>query len=96
MEVIPVVYMLKCVILAKYNSCDQTLACILSGKPTDIECCGRACPSQLPRGTRDHPAPVWFLQMFSAALSLYQQIQRRNGLSCTFYSVYYSAFLINC
>lgn len=36
MEVIPVVYTLKCVILAKYNSCDQTLSCVLSGKPTAL------------------------------------------------------------
>lgn len=34
MEVIPVVYTLKCVILAKYNSCDQTLSCVLRGEPT--------------------------------------------------------------
>lgn len=36
MEVIPVVYMLKCVILAKYNSRDQTLPCILSGRTTAL------------------------------------------------------------
>lgn len=45
MEVIPVVYTLKYVILAKYNSCDQT--CILSGQTTSGECCGRAQASQL-------------------------------------------------
>lgn len=60
MEVIPVVYTLKCVILAKYNSCDQTLSCVLRGEPTGpIGCCRTAHMSRLLPGARELQAPLW-------------------------------------
>lgn len=101
MEVIRVVYMLKCVILAKYNSCDQT--CIRGEKTTAGECCGRTQPSHLLQRCQGPPRThLLTLGSFSHhsstsnALSLYQLIKRRNGLPCAFYSVYLNAFLVYC
>lgn len=59
MEVIPVVYTLKCVILAKYNSCDQTLSCVLRGEPTaPLGAAGQPiCPGcSQGRGSSRHPS----------------------------------------
>lgn len=80
MEVIPAVYMLKCVILAKQSSCDQT--CILSEKTTARECCGTAQPSQLLQRCQGPPR-THLLTLGSSAITIPHPVTFSGALCCS-------------